>query len=55
MQAFDVYPANKEILKFISIIYLVYLAFRISTAPMPQLETENKPLPLTLVQAAISQ
>ena len=55
MQAFDVYPANKEILKFISIIYLVYLAFRISTAAAPQIETENKSSPLTFTQAALFQ
>ena len=55
MQAFDAYPASKEILKVISIIYLVYLAFRISTAAAPQIETENKSSPLTFTQAALFQ
>ena len=55
IQAFDAYPASKEILKVISIIYLIYLAFRICTAAAPQLETENDSSPLTFIQAALFQ
>jgi len=55
IRVFEIYPMSKEILKIVSIVYLVYLAFKISNAPAPIAESENKPSPLTFIQAAIFQ
>jgi len=55
IKAFEIYPMSKEILKAASIVYLTYLAFKISTATTPLAETKLKPSPLTFIQAAMFQ
>ena len=54
-QVFETYPMSKEVLKIISIIYLTYLAYKISTAAAPLNQTEHAPSPLTFMQAAMFQ
>jgi len=55
IKIFETYPMSKEILKIFSIVYLAYLAFKISTAAAPLVEAEHKPSPLTFIQAAMFQ
>ncbi|MGO4917209.1 LysE family translocator [Pseudogemmobacter sp. W21_MBD1_M6] len=56
MQVFDLYPVAHVILKTASVIYLVYLAYRIATAGPPRVKdagAEGKPL--SFLQAAAFQ
>jgi len=55
IKIFETYPLSKDILKVISIVYLAYLAFKISIAATPLQEIEHKPSPLTFLQAAMFQ
>ena len=55
IKAFEIYPMSKEILKATSIVYLTYLAIKISTASTPLAKTKLKPSPLTFIQAAMFQ
>jgi threonine/homoserine/homoserine lactone efflux protein len=55
IKVFEIYPISKDILKTLSIIYLAYLAFKISTSATPLTETQHKPSPLTFMQAALFQ
>lgn len=53
-QLFDAYPIGHTILKIISVIYLLYLAWRIATAaPLREQGTEGTPM--TFLQAAAFQ
>ena len=52
---FETYPIIKDTLKIVSIFYLIYLAFKISTAAAPLHETGDTSSPLTFVQAALFQ
>lgn len=54
-QVFDAYPASFQILKVISILYLVFLAWKIATAAGPEEGAEPSGKPLTFIQAALFQ
>ena len=53
MQVFELYPVTYEILKWVSIIYLGFLAWKIATAAPPAGSSGGKPL--TSLQAAMFQ
>lgn len=54
IQLFDTYPLSYTVLKVLSVIYLVYLAWKIATAaPSGAAQTVGKPF--TFVQAALFQ
>ena len=55
VKVFESFPIIKDILKVISIVYLSYLAFKISTAAAPINDAETQSSPLTFIQAAIFQ
>ncbi|MFC0267154.1 LysE family translocator [Kushneria aurantia] len=52
---FERYPAVQNILKVAGALYLLYLAWKIASAPPPQLEHQGDAKPLTLWQAALFQ
>lgn len=55
-QFFDLFPASYAILKWISIIYLIYLAYKIATSAAPPEKSENPTSkPFTFIQAALFQ
>ena len=55
MQLFDTYPMSYRILKVCSVVYLLYLAYRIA-ATTPGIENNGKSdKPLTFIQAALFQ
>ena len=54
IRLFDAYPAIYTILKVMSIVFLIYLAWKIVTAT-PSQETEISGTPLTFFQAAAFQ
>jgi len=55
IQIFDIYPISYQILKVFSILYLVYLAYKIATsAPIQDQKTHNTK-PFSFLQAAIFQ
>ncbi|ALO44487.1 LysE family translocator [Pseudoalteromonas phenolica] len=56
MQLFNAFPVTYEILKFVSIGYLLYLTYKIATAkPSTENQIEEKSKPLTFVQATLFQ
>jgi len=55
MQLFDSFPASYEILKVLSIIYLLYLAFKIARSGTITEQNNEKLKPLTFIQAALFQ
>ncbi len=55
MQLFDSFPISYEILKVLSIIYLVYLAFKIARSASITEQKNEKLKPLTFIQAALFQ
>lgn len=54
MQIFDLYPISYSILKTVSIIYLLFLAYKIATTPTVQKDQHNSQ-PFSFLQAAIFQ
>ena len=51
---FDAYPLSYDVLRVVSIVYLLYLAWKIATAAAPEAgETTGKPF--TFLQAALFQ
>lgn len=51
---FDAYPVSHALLKFVSVIYMLYLAWKIArAAPPADAQTETRPI--TFVQAALFQ
>lgn len=54
MQVFDAYPVSYTILKVLSVIYLLWLAWRIANAAPPQ-EAQEAGRPLSFLQAAAFQ
>ncbi|MEP5569413.1 MAG: LysE family translocator [Halioglobus sp.] len=55
---FDAYPLSYEVLKVVSVVYLVYLAWKIATSAAPagteaSVETQGKPI--TFIQAVLFQ
>jgi len=53
-QVFETYPISYQVLKVVSIAYLLYLAWKIATAAPPG-EAEQAGTPLTFLQAALFQ
>jgi len=54
MELFDAYPASYTVLKVVSVVYLLYLAWKITLAAAPDGESGSG-RPLTFVQAALFQ
>ena len=54
VQVFDTYPISHQILKIGSVLYLLYLAYRIATAA-PAKAGQAKGKPMTFLQAAAFQ
>ncbi|WP_394174857.1 LysE family translocator [Thalassotalea litorea] len=61
MQLFDLFPVSYQILKVISVVYLLYLAYKIAHSSDPVKTSENQndgtqqPTPITFLQAAAFQ
>jgi len=55
MQLFTNYPVMYQILKYVSVAYLLYLAYKIATASKPNGSQTNKSNPITFLQAAAFQ
>ncbi len=55
MQLFDRFPISYDILKVISVMYLLYLAIKIATASPLENKQDNSATPLTFLQAASFQ
>ena len=55
VQIFDAAPISYQILKVVSVIYLLYLAWKIATAAAPAADRQATGRPLTLLQAALFQ
>lgn len=56
-QIFELYPVAHTVLKYASCAYLLYLALKIATSAPPgsKAAAEQKPQPMTFVQAALFQ
>ncbi|SFO11428.1 Threonine/homoserine/homoserine lactone efflux protein [Roseovarius lutimaris] len=54
MQVFDLWPLSYVILKIVSVVYLLYLAWKIAHAAPPK-QTEAEGRPLTFLQSAAFQ
>jgi threonine/homoserine/homoserine lactone efflux protein len=55
MQVFDLYPASYIILKWCSVIYLVYLSYKVATAAQPENSNSNNVKPFSFIQAVLFQ
>jgi len=55
IQLFDSYPMTYQILKVFSVLYLIYLAFKIATSTSPGTTTNATTKPFTFLQAASFQ
>lgn len=55
IQLFDRFPASYEVLKVISVIYLLYLAYKIATSNSSIEGGNSNAKPLTFIQAAAFQ
>ena len=55
VQVFDAFPVSYQILKVISVVYLLYLAWKIGTATPPEENPEASGTPFTFIQAALFQ
>ena len=55
MAAFDAFPPLHMALKIVSVLYLLWLAWKIATAAPPSDEPEAGGVPMTFVQAALFQ
>jgi len=55
MQVFTLFPASYVALKFASVAYLLFLAWKIATAAPPDGDAPGKSRPLTFWQAALFQ
>lgn len=55
-QLFQAYPVTHTVLKFLSVAFMLYLAYKIATAaPPPSGEAPRAGTPMTFVQAALFQ
>lgn len=54
MQVFDAFPISHTVLKIASVIYMVYLAWKIANSGAPE-TADSKAKPLTFIQAALFQ
>jgi len=55
VQVFDLYPASYDVLKVCSVLYLLFLAYKIANAAAPQGEGNSSGKPFTFIQAALFQ
>lgn len=55
LQLFDAYPISYNILKVVSVIYLLYLSFKIATSTSLSGEQKDEGSPFTFIQAAAFQ
>jgi threonine/homoserine/homoserine lactone efflux protein len=55
VQVFDAFPTSYQLLKVVSVAYLLYLAWKIGTAAPSQGNTEAGGRPFSFVQAALFQ
>lgn len=55
MQVFDRYPVTYDLLRVFSVLYLLYLAWRIATAAAPHAGEPARGRPFTFLQAAAFQ
>jgi len=54
-QLFQVFPVSYTVLKMVSVLYLLFLAWKIATAATPGSNTSASGQPFTFVQAALFQ
>ena len=55
MQVFERYPIMHQILKAVSVIYLLWLAWKIANAAPPKGDVQSESSPITFIQAALFQ
>jgi threonine/homoserine/homoserine lactone efflux protein len=55
MQVFDLYPSSYLILKWCSVVYLIYLSYKVATASAPEKNESNKTKPFSFIQAVLFQ
>jgi len=55
VQVFDLYPISHQILKLVSVIYLLWLAWKIANAATPECDVQSEGTPITFIQAALFQ
>jgi threonine/homoserine/homoserine lactone efflux protein len=55
VQVFDAFPISYQVLKVVSVLYLLYLAWKIGTAAPAQEDENAAGTPFTFVQAALFQ
>ena len=55
VQVFDLYPISHQILKLVSVIYLLWLAWKIANAATPEGDVQSEGTPITFIQAALFQ
>ncbi|WP_293441396.1 LysE family translocator [Planktotalea sp.] len=55
VQVFDIYPISHQILKVVSVIYLLWLAWKIANAAPLEGDVQSEGKPITFIQAALFQ
>jgi threonine/homoserine/homoserine lactone efflux protein len=55
MQVFDLYPSSYLILKWCSVVYLIYLSYKVATASAPEKKESNTTKPFSFIQAVLFQ
>lgn len=55
MQVFDLFPASYLILKWTSVVYLFYLAYKVATSTAPESGQSEKAKPFSFIQASLFQ
>lgn len=55
MQVFDLYPSSYLILKWCSVVYLLYLSYKVATASAPEKKQSNTSKPFSFIQAVLFQ
>lgn len=54
-QIFDAYPVLHTVLKVVSVLYLLWLAWKVANSAPPEGKVSNEAKPLTFMQAALFQ
>lgn len=55
MQLFETYPILHDVLKIVSVLYMLWLAWKIANAAPPKGKASGEATPLTFLQAALFQ
>lgn len=55
VRIFDIYPILHTVLKIVSVIYLLWLAWKIANAAPPEGKLASEGVPFTFIQAALFQ